>query len=137
MITGPALAACLMAAASTYQVPPAVLLGIMHVEGGRVGQAVGNTNGSYDLGPMQINTVHLPEVAGAWRISKSQAYNMIKNDGCVNVHVAAWILRKGINSSNNLTLGIAYYHSRTPKFGYVYARKVIGAMKQMNLIASK
>ena len=136
MITGPALAACLMAAASTYQVPPAVLLGIMHVEGGRVGQAVGNTNGSYDLGPMQINTVHLPSVAGAWGISQNQAYNMIKNDGCVNVHVAAWILRKGINAGNNLTLGIAYYHSRTPKFGYVYARKVIGAMKQMDLIAS-
>ena len=58
------LAACLMLAAQTYSVPPAVLVGIHQVEGGKVGQAVGpNDNGSYDLGPMQINTIWIPELA--------------------------------------------------------------------------
>ena len=58
------LAACLMLAAQTYSVPPAVLMGIYQVEGGKPGQAVGpNSNGSYDLGPMQINTVWIPELA--------------------------------------------------------------------------
>jgi hypothetical protein len=35
------LAACLMLAAQTYSVPPAVLVGIQQVEGGTAGQSVG------------------------------------------------------------------------------------------------
>jgi len=41
------IAACLMLAAQTYSVPPAVLVGIYQVEGGKPGQAVENTNGTY------------------------------------------------------------------------------------------
>jgi soluble lytic murein transglycosylase-like protein len=129
------LATCLLMAAQTYNVPPAVMLGIMHVEGGRVGQAVGpNSNGSYDLGPMQINTLWVPKLAKHWRVSTNVAYRMVKDDGCVNVNVAAWILRQKLNESGNLTLAIAHYHSRTPRYGYSYARKVIGAMRRMDLI---
>lgn len=129
------IAACLMLAAQTYNVPPAVMLGIMHVEGGRVGQAVGpNDNGSYDLGPMQINTLWVPKLANHWKVSASTAHRMVKDDACVNVNVAAWILRQRLNESGNLTLAIAHYHSKTPRFGYLYARKVIGAMRKMDLI---
>jgi soluble lytic murein transglycosylase-like protein len=129
------IATCLMLAAQNYNVPPAVMLGIMHVEGGRVGQAVGpNNNGTYDLGPMQINTMHLPQLAKYWKVDNKTAMKMVKDDACVNVNVAAWILRQRLNESGNLTLAIAHYHSKTPKFGYVYARKVIGAMKRMDLI---
>lgn len=129
------LATCLMMAAQTYNVPPAVMLGIMHVEGGRVGQAVGpNQNGSYDLGPMQINTLWIPKLAKYWNVSQTTAYRMVRDDGCVNVNVAAWILRQRLNESGNLTLAIAHYHSKTPRFGYKYARKVIGAMRKMDLI---
>lgn len=129
------IATCLMLAAQNYNVPPAVMLGIMHVEGGRVGQAVGpNTNGTYDLGPMQINTMHLPTLARHWRVNTVTAMRMVKDDPCVNVNVAAWILRQRLNESGNLTLAIAHYHSKTPRFGYVYARKVIGVMKRMALI---
>lgn len=134
-MTPQVLATCLMLASQTYAVPPAVLLGIMQVEGGKVGQAVGpNKNGTYDLGPMQINSRWMPTLAREWSMSENQALQMVKNDGCVNMHVAAWILRKSINDAGNLTLGIAYYHSRTPKYGHKYARKVIKAMKNMNLI---
>ncbi len=129
------LATCLMMAAQTYNVPPAVMLGIMRVEGGRVGQAVGpNQNGTYDLGPMQINTLWVKQLAGHWNVSYNTAFTMIKDDPCINVSVAAWILRQRLNESGNLTLAIAHYHSKTPKFGYVYARKVIGAIRQMDLI---
>lgn len=129
------VAACLMMAAETYSVPPAVLAGIMEVEGGRVGQSVGpNTNGTYDLGPMQINTIWLPELARHWGVSENSAKKLVRDDPCVNLHVAAWILRQRINDSGNLTLGIAHYHSRTPRFGHKYARKVIGAMKRLNLV---
>ena len=129
------IATCFLMAAQTYNVPHAVMLGIMHVEGGRVGQAVGpNENGSYDLGPMQINTLWVPKLAKYWKVSQNTAYRMVKDDACVNVNVAAWILRQRLNESGNLTLAIAHYHSKTPRFGYTYARKVIGAMRKMDLI---
>lgn len=129
------IATCLMMAAQNYNVPPAVMLGIMHVEGGRVGQAVGpNTNGTYDLGPMQINTMWVKDLSRYWKVHYNTAFTMIKDDPCINVNVAAWILRQRLNESGNLTLAIAHYHSKTPKFGYVYARKVISAMKRMSLL---
>ncbi len=129
------LATCLLMAAQTYNVPPAVMMGIMRVEGGRVGQAVGpNQNGTYDLGPMQINTMWMPKLAQHWKVTPATAKHMVRDDPCINVNVAAWILRQRLNESGNLTLAIAHYHSKTPRFGYVYARKVIGAMRQMDLI---
>ncbi|HEY1096379.1 MAG TPA: lytic transglycosylase domain-containing protein [Alphaproteobacteria bacterium] len=135
MAVQPMLAACLMLAAQTYNVPPAVMVGIMHIEGGKVGQAVGpNVNGTYDLGPMQINSRWVPSLARYWRVPHQTALKMVRDDPCVNVTVAAWILRQRLNESGNLTLAIAHYHSKTPRFGYVYARKVIGAMRKMDLI---
>lgn len=129
------IASCLLVAAQTYNVPPAVMVGIMRVEGGRAGQAVGpNTNGTYDLGPMQINTMWLPQLARHWNVSHNTVFRMVRDDACVNMHVAAWILRQRLNESGNLTLAIAHYHSKTPKFGYVYARKVIGVMRNSGLI---
>lgn len=135
MITAQALAACLMVAAQTYQVPPAVMIGIMHVEGGRVGQAVGpNVNGTYDLGPMQVNTRWIPELARAWKVDNKVAYRLLRDDGCVNVRVAAWILKQKIEDAGSLYGGIAYYHSATPGIGTRYAAKVITTMEKKGLI---
>ena len=144
MITAQAFAVCIFAAAQTYSVPPAVILGILNVEGGKIGQAVRNSNNSYDLGPMQINTIWIPELSRHWGVSKSEAKRRVRYDGCVNVGVAAWILRKKINQTGSLSKGIAYYHSATPKFGRKYKKKVINAMRKYRfmrhpdeLIASK
>lgn len=135
MLTAQALAACLLLAAQTYQVPPAVMIGIMHVEGGRVGQAVGpNVNGSYDLGPMQVNTRWIPELADAWRIDKRTATRLVRDDGCVNVRVAAWILSRKIKEAGSLYGGIAYYNSATPGIGTRYAARVIALMERKGLI---
>jgi len=134
MITAKALATCLFFAAQTYHVPPAVLIGIMHVEGGYVGAQSHNTNGSYDLGPMQINSLWIPQLADAWNVNEKQAYVILRDDGCVNVKVSAWILRKKIKSAGSLYGGIAHYHSTTPRIGYKYARKVLKVMRSKGLI---
>ena len=134
MITAHLLAACLNLAAQTYQVPPAVLVGIMHVEGGRVGQEVGpNINGTYDLGPMQVNTLWLPQLARSWRVDVKKARAVVRDDACMNVKVAAWILRAKIDEAGSLYGGIARYHSATPWRGQRYAAKVVGAMKRKGL----
>lgn len=128
------LAACIFIAAQTYSVPPAVLVGIMHVEGGKVGQQVRNTNNSYDLGPMQINTLWLPELSKHWRVSKGTAKSWVRDDGCINVSVAAWILRKKTDDAGSLYKGIAHYHSKTPSLGFKYRRKVFMAMHRHGLL---
>ena len=138
MATGKVLAACLLLAAETYGVPPAVLVGIYEVEGGRVGQEVGpNRNGSYDLGPMQINTIWLPDLARRWGVSESTARRWVRDDACTNVGVAAWILRNHIAETGSLSRAIAHYHSRTPEYGNAYRQRVVNAMYRRGLVADQ
>lgn len=131
------LAACLILAAQTYSVPPAVMVGILQVEGGKVGQEVGpNKNGSYDLGPMQINTLWVPRLAKYWGVSNQTARRWIRDDACTNMGVSAWILRKNMNETGSLSKAIAHYHSRTPTLGYAYKNRVVAAMRKQGLIRS-
>lgn len=129
MITELAIAKCIAVAAHTYSVPRSVLMGIRRVEGGRVGQQVKNKNGSYDLGPMQVNTLWLKELARHWRVSRNTAWRWVRDDACINANVAAWILRQKSDGAGSVYKGIAHYHSKTPKHGYPYRRKVLKAMR--------
>ena len=129
------LAGCILIAAQTYSIPPAVLLGIYQVEGGRVGQEVGpNDNGTYDLGPMQINTLWLDELSGVWGVSPATARKWVRDDPCTNVGVSAWILRRHLNDTGNLSKAIAHYHSRTPGIGGKYKKKVVSSMERHGLL---
>ena len=129
------LAACLMLAAQSYAVPPAVLMGIYQVEGGKVSMEVGpNSNGSYDLGPMQINTIWLPELAKKWGVSEDTAYRWVRDDACTNVGVSAWILRQHYDRTGDMAEAIAHYHSRTEKYGNRYQGKVIERMVDNGLV---
>jgi soluble lytic murein transglycosylase-like protein len=131
------LAACLMLASQTYGVPPAVLVGIYKAEGGKVGQEVRNENGTYDLGPMQINTVWLPELASRWGVKPSTARKWIRDDACTNVGVSAWILRNHMQETGNISQAIAHYHSRTPLHGTRYKKRVISILKENGLVKSE
>ena len=134
LATTKVLAACLMLASQTYSVPPAVLVGIYKAEGGTVGQEVLNKNGSHDLGPMQINTIWLPELAKRWGVQENTARSWVRDDACTNVGVAAWILRSHIDETGSLSQAIANYHSRTPVHGSKYQTRVLGILEQNGLI---
>ena len=132
------LAACMFMAAQVYALPPAVLVGIYQVEGGQVGQEVGpNKNGSYDIGPMQINTIWMPQLADLWGVDANTARRWVRDDPCINVEVSAWILRNHLNETQDLTKAIAHYHSRTPRYGNVYKSKVISSMNRYGLIRTE
>ncbi len=137
MVEGKILAVCIMMAAQTYDVPPALLAGIYKAEGGRPGLAVANTNGSYDLGPMQINTLWMPELAKIWGISVENAKIRVRDDVCTNVSVAAWILRNHLTETQNLSKALQHYHSRTPKFGEKYKNRVLNLMYDNGLLQTK
>jgi soluble lytic murein transglycosylase-like protein len=128
------LAACMMLAAQTYDVPPAVLVGIYKAEGGRPGLEMKNQNGTQDLGPMQINTLWIPELSQKWGVSTETARSWVRDDTCTNVGVAAWILRSHIEETGSITQAIAHYHSRTPVHGSKYKARVISILKSKGLV---
>ncbi len=134
MAASTVFAACLMLASQTYSVPPAVLLGIYKAEGGTVGQEVRNDNGSYDLGPMQINTVWLPDLAARWGVQEVTARKWVRDDPCTNVGVAAWILRGHLDETGSLSKAIAHYNSKTPRYGTKYKSRVIDIMRRNGLV---
>jgi len=136
---GKIIAACLLLAAQTYSIPPSVLIGIYQVESGQVGQEVGpNKNGSYDLGPMQINTIWLGDLSEYWGVNEATARKWVRDDPCTNVGVAAWILRTNLNQSgNDLSVAISHYHSRTPLYGDAYKSKVVKSMSRHGLLRTK
>lgn len=111
---------CIVKASKSYKVDPLVLASIRRVEGGKRGQYSKNTNGTIDMGPMQINSIWIDDVEKFGITRDGLLY-----DTCVNVYVSAWILKKEINGVNgDLWRGVGNYHSRTPKFHNSYVGKV-------------
>ena len=87
------LLACIALVAAINHVPPRVIPAIALVEGGRIGQASRNLDGSEDLGPMQVNTRWLPAIAWAMHTTVQQARARLLADACFNISAGAAILR--------------------------------------------
>lgn len=118
-VTRPLTMDCIVSASKEYQVPLAALLGILSVEGGCVGEALSNTNGTWDMGAFQINTIHTNAL-----ILKGISPMEVLSDGFVNAHVAACLLRQEYERTNDIWLAIGSYHSRTPHRRDAYMEKV-------------
>lgn len=118
-MTRPLTTGCVLNAARASGMPPAALFGLLATEGGSMGEALSNTNGTWDLGCFQINTVHVNELA-----AMGIAPETLLRDGCVNAYAAAWLLRKEYERTGDLWLAIGAYHSRTPHRRDAYIRKV-------------
>ncbi|KAF7963373.1 lytic transglycosylase [Cupriavidus sp. UYMU48A] len=119
LLSGAALADCFHDAASFHRVNPLILRAIAIVEsGGRPDATNRNRNGSVDYGMMQINSIHLPELA-RYGIGVSDLY-----DGCKSVFTGALILRRSIDKYGNTWAAVGSYNSATPYFRDRYAAKV-------------
>lgn len=125
---------CLMQAAALQQVPPAILVGILRVEGGQVGLESPNRNGSFDLGPMQVNDrVWVPVVARAhFGGDQLRARQALRDHGCYNMHVGAWIYRRALDrSGGNHAEAVGRYHSTTPGPKQRYQDRVARALGEL------
>ena len=117
---------CIAAAAKVYRLPPAVLVILLNVEGGSLGRVSPNTNGTVDIGPIQVNEIWLPEVAAHWYATIADAYKALRDNFCANVEAGAWILRRGLDEArDNFWEGVGYYHSHTPDHKSRYLRDVL------------
>jgi soluble lytic murein transglycosylase-like protein len=110
---------CIQQAAQAYHVPAALILSILKVEGGKKGTLSKNTNGTYDYGPMQINTVWLDQLKPYGITSEH-----IRYDVCANIWVGTWILSQHMNKAKDIWRGIANYHSFTTSENKAYQWKV-------------
>ena len=110
---------CVVDAAAQYNLPLAAMVGILATEGGKTGEAISNTNGTWDMGPFQINTCHVNELLQA-----GMAPEVILQDGCANAYAAAFILRKEYDRTRNIWDAVGAYHSRTPHFRDAYLGRV-------------
>ena len=132
--TDPEANACLDMAAQHYNIHKEILSAVLAVEGGRLGMKKRNNNGSYDIGPMQINSTWLPEL----RRRGISEYN-VTYDYCTNILVGAWILARELqnNGASRSTAeywqAVGRYNSRTPYYNARYAVRVWHQAKYMQL----
>lgn len=117
---------CLDMAAQHYGLDKNILNAVLAVEGGRTGMQQSNTNGSYDMGPMQINSSWLPVLQ-----QRGISEDAVTNDYCTNILVGAWILSNELRRAGDPRINtpeywqaIGRYHSSTPYFNSLYAVRV-------------
>lgn len=122
--------ACWTQAAAYHNVDVWLLYSIASVESSFNPAAVNkNTNGSFDLGMMQINTIWLKKLS-SFGIQPVQLL-----DGCTSIYVGAWILSQTIKQYGYNWRGIGAYNSGKPHLAYKYAQKVYATHSKITGIA--
>lgn len=114
----PVVLACADQASHAFGVPIEVIHVILEVEGGWAGAEIRNTNGSYDLGVMQINTQWLRKLS---RFGVTRAD--IRDNVCVNISVGTWLLASELAAGRTFAEAIARYHSPTRRHQQRYLKK--------------
>ena len=128
---------CIRAAAVLHRVPTGAIVLLLSVEGGAIGRTSGNTNGTVDIGPMQVNEIHLPALARRWHTSVAGAREALLNNFCANVEAGAWILRNALDSAGgDFWEGVGRYHSSTEVYKTRYLRRVLEHAERLRRIAS-
>jgi hypothetical protein len=112
---------CMLVVAATAGLPPRVLPVIHSIEGGAPGMVREDSNGTADLGVMQVNTIWIPELAGRAGLSEARTKDLLINDACFNIAAAALILRGYLAEEHGaLWPALGDYHSHTPTLNTAY-----------------
>lgn len=110
---------CFIDAGLRYSVSPLLLRAIARQESSFRPDAIGkNTNGTHDIGIMQINSWWLKTLRPAG-IDESKLM-----DPCLNIHVGAWILANEIARHGLTWTAVGAYHSPTDWRRADYAVKI-------------
>jgi hypothetical protein len=124
--------ACMAAVAAFYHLPPRVLPAIQAVEGGRPGLIHPNSNGTADLGVMQVNTIWVTPLATSNRMDRQVVAVRLIDDPCFNIAAAGAILRAyRREAGGNLGIAVEYYHSHTLQLSEPYLARVIQSARML------
>lgn len=124
--------ACMLLTAHFYGLPPRVLPTIQAVEGGRPGMVNANTNGTADLGVMQINTAWIPAIAEVAHQTPAMVAARLIHDPCFSIAAGGAILQAYRREAHgNLMVAIGYYHSHTAPLNAAYQALVLNRAATM------
>ena len=112
--------------AQIYALPPRVLPSIQAVEGGGPGVVHRNTDGTEDMGVMQINTLWIGALARYSRLDPAEVRTRLLLRPCYNIAAAGLIMRTYLDETRgDLMRAIGNYHSHTPLRNQTYQAKVL------------
>jgi len=103
------VAQCFAMASNQFDIPLELLIAVKHVESGSrldTGIIHTNTNGTSDLGIMQINSTWLPRLAEFGVTAED-----LLTDHCVNIAVGAWILADAIAKTASYAEALSMYNT--------------------------
>ena len=124
--------ACMALVAQVYSLPPRVLPSIQKVEGGRHGLVHWNTNGSADIGVMQVNTTWLPTLSRYTKLPESEVTQRLLDRPCFNIAAAGLILRTYLDEARgDLLTAVGFYHSHTPLLTTNYRARVLRSATEL------
>lgn len=84
---------CITDAARFFGIDAELVFTLFDNEGGKVGTFSRNTNGTYDIGPMQINSSNLPEIKKHF---PTVTWRVLAYDACASFWVGTWWLYRKI-----------------------------------------
>lgn len=115
---------CFNEAGQLYGINPIVLRAIARVESNTTPDAVHrNSNGTYDVGLMQINTI--------WKSTLGEERWRHLGDACYNAKTGAWILAGCFSTYGYTWKAIGCYNSRTPEKSESYAKRVFSQLERL------
>jgi soluble lytic murein transglycosylase-like protein len=110
---------CMEVSAKKYSIHPYLIWAIAKTESEFNPRAIGkNTNGTTDIGLMQINDTWLKRLS-KFGITRTQLF-----DPCVSVEIGAWILAHNFKTYGQNWRAIGAYNAKTEWKRVRYAKKV-------------
>lgn len=124
------IAECIRQAAGGRLWLEKTLWGLRDQEAGWIGAEVRNTNGSHDLGPMQVNSAWVPRIATLVGRSPVEVRSWLVSDPCFNAGAARWLFLSALRTTGDFWKAVGVYHSPTAWRQRRYALRVAGHMQR-------
>jgi hypothetical protein len=124
------IAACIHRASLGRPWLEKTLWGLRDQEAGWIGAEVANTNGSHDLGPMQVNSWWVPRIAAKVGRSETHVRHWLKFDACFNAEAARWVFLSALRTTDDYWKAVGVYHSPTMWRQRRYTASFVGHLQK-------
>jgi hypothetical protein len=107
------IARCIQFASAGRSWLEKTLWGLRDQEAGWIGAEVPNSNGTHDLGPLQVNSSWVAKLSVLVDRDPGLVRIWLINDPCFNVQAAKWLFLSGLRTSGSYWQAVGVYHSPT------------------------